>query len=142
MNGALLENYVISEVMKSYQNEGVNPSLYYYRDKDNKEIDLVIDRDDKLYPIEIKKTAMPDKNWVKVFSVLTSQASILGTGALLCTVETLGAFDKDNLIVPAYGTAFSFCYEEFDAYVLKTGKYLKFFLDRLEKLFILSIRLI
>ncbi|MFA6784102.1 MAG: ATP-binding protein [Sphaerochaeta sp.] len=100
MNGALLENYVISEVMKSYQNEGLNPPLYYYRDKDNKEIDLVIDRDGKLYPIEIKKTAMPDKNLVKVFSVLTSQDSIRGTGAIVCTVETLGAFDKDNLIVP------------------------------------------
>ena len=86
--------------MKSYQNEGLNPPLYYYRDKDTKEIDLVIDKDGKRYPLEIKKTAMPDKNWVKVFSVLTSQECILGTGAILCTVETLEAFDKDNLIIP------------------------------------------
>lgn len=53
MNGALLENYVISEIKKNYQNTGKESYLYYYRDKDTKEIDLLIEGDGRLYPIEI-----------------------------------------------------------------------------------------
>lgn len=57
MNGAILENYVVAEIMKTYLNSGKEPYLYYYRDKDAKEIDLVLEHDGVLNPIEIKKTA-------------------------------------------------------------------------------------
>lgn len=100
MNGALLENYAISEVMKSYQNAGLMPPLYFYRDKDSKEIDLVIERDGQLFPMEIKKTALPQKSLTKVFSVLSSSAHTVGTTAVLCMAEKLTAFDSENLVVP------------------------------------------
>ncbi len=58
MSGALLENFTASEIVKSYYNSGREPFVYYYRDKDTKEIDLIIEGNGKLYPIEIKKTAM------------------------------------------------------------------------------------
>ena len=61
MNGTLLENYVVSEIQKSYQNAGKEAYLYYYRDKDAKEIDLLMEGDGQLYPIEIKKSAAPGK---------------------------------------------------------------------------------
>ena len=102
MSGALLENYAVSEIMKSYQSAGREPYLYYYRDRDAKEIDLIIEGDGKLCPIEIKKTALPDKRIVKTFGVLDKAPLKIGVGAVLCMAEQLGAFDKNNLIVPIW----------------------------------------
>ncbi len=100
MNGALLENYVVSEIQKSYQNVGRELYLYYYRDKDAKEIDLLLEGDGFLQPIEIKKTATPEKKMIRNFSVIEKSPLQRGTGAILCLSEKLGAFDKENLIVP------------------------------------------
>lgn len=100
MNGALLENYVVSEIIKSYQNEGKEPYLYYYRDKDAREIDLLMENDGKLSPIEIKKTATPDKRLTNVFQVIDKSPLERGMGAVLCMAEKLGAFDSENLIIP------------------------------------------
>ena len=102
MNGALLENYAVSEIIKSYQSAGQEPYLYYYRDRDAKEIDVIIEGDGKLCPLEIKKTAMPDKRIVKAFGVIDKAPLKIGTGAVLCMAEQLGAFDKNNLIVPIW----------------------------------------
>lgn len=100
MNGALLENYVVSEIQKSSQNAGKEANLYYYRDKDAKEIDLLMEGDGQLYPIEIKKTATPKKKMMDNFSVIEKSPLKHGVGAIICTAEKLGAFDSDNLIVP------------------------------------------
>ncbi len=102
MNGALLENYTVSEIMKSYQNAGLEPYLYYYRDRDAKEIDVIMEGDGKLCPLEIKKTATPDKRIVKTFGVIDKAPLKIGTSAVLCMAEQLGAFDKNNLIVPIW----------------------------------------
>ncbi len=102
MNGALLENYAVSEIMKSYQSAGQEPYLYYYRDRDAKEIDVIIEGDGKLCPLEIKKTALPDRRIVKTFGVIDKAPLKIGTGAVLCMAEQLGAFDKNNLIVPIW----------------------------------------
>lgn len=102
MNGALLENYAVSEIMKSYQSVGQEPYLYYYRDRDSKEIDLIIEGDGKLCPLEIKKTALPDMRIIKTFGVLEKAPLKIGTSAVLCMAEQLGAFDKNNLIVPIW----------------------------------------
>lgn len=102
MSGALLENFTVSEVIKSYYNSGMEPFVYYYRDKDTKEIDLVIEGNGKLYPIEIKKTATPDVRLTRNFNVINKSPLNLGESAILCTAEKLSAFDKDNLIVPIW----------------------------------------
>jgi hypothetical protein len=102
MNGALLENYVVSEIIKSYQNCALEPFLYYYRDRDTREIDLLIESDGKLYPVEIKKTANPEKKVTRVFSAIEKSSLQRGTGAVLCMTERLGAFDRENLIVPIW----------------------------------------
>lgn len=99
-SGALLENYAVSEIQKSFQNEGRESFLYYYRDKDAKEIDLIMEGDGKLYPIEIKKTATPLKKMTQNFSVIDKSSFQRGTGAVLCMAEKLSAFDSENLIIP------------------------------------------
>ena len=102
MSGALLENFAVSEIVKGYQNAGLEPYLYFYRDRDAKEIDVILEGDGKLCPLEIKKTATPDKRIVRTFGVIDKSPLQLGTGAVLCMAEQLGAFDRENLIVPIW----------------------------------------
>ncbi len=102
MSGALLENYAVSEIMKSYQNSGLEPYLYFYRDRDAKEIDIVMERDGSLYPLEIKKTASPDKRLTRAFGAIEKSPLRRGTGAVLCMSDKLSAFDRDNLIIPIW----------------------------------------
>ncbi len=102
MSGALLENFTVSEIMKSYQNAGLEPYINYYRDRDAKEIDVIIEGDGRLCPLEIKKTASPDRRITNTFKIIDKSPLTLGTSAVLCLADTLGAFDRDNLIVPIW----------------------------------------
>lgn len=102
MNGAILENYVVAEIIKSYLNCGKEPYLYYYRDKDSKEIDIVLEHDGVLNPIEIKKTANPGIELIKVFNLLDKSSVPRSKGAVICMKPGLGAIDRDNYIVPIW----------------------------------------
>ena len=102
MSGALLENFTISEIAKSYQNAGRSPYLYFYRDRDAKEIDVVLEENGKLYPLEIKKTAAPDRRITNTFAVVNRSPLERGTGAVLCLAQEFSAFDRDDLIIPIW----------------------------------------
>lgn len=102
MSGALLENFTISEIAKSYQNAGRSPYLYFYRDRDAKEIDVVLEENGKLYPLEIKKTAAPDRRITNTFAVVNRSPLERGTGAVLCLAQEFAAFDRDDLIIPIW----------------------------------------
>ena len=102
MNGAFFENYVVSEIIKSYYNAGQESFLYYYRDKDMKEIDVIMEYDGQLHPLEIKKSASPNNSMVKAFSVLDKATVPRGTGAVICMKSELSALSRENLIVPAW----------------------------------------
>lgn len=73
INGAILENFIVSEIKKSYTNAGKEIFMYYYRDKDKREIDLILESDGLLHPIEIKKSSNPTLSMVKNFDVLKKQ---------------------------------------------------------------------
>ena len=102
MNGAVLENYVVAEIMKTYQNSGKEPYMYYYRDKDMKEIDIVLEHDGVLNPIEIKKTSNPGTELTKVFGLLDKASMPRSKGAVICMKPQLGAIDWDNYVVPVW----------------------------------------
>lgn len=102
MNGALFENFVISEIIKGYQNAGIEPYLYYYRDRDAKEIDVILEKDGALFPIEIKKTAMPDSRMLNSFGVLDKATLNVGRGAIVCMAEHLSALGNGDLVIPAW----------------------------------------
>lgn len=114
MSGAFFESYVFSEIYKSYLNAGKEPPLFYYRDKDQKEIDLLIYQNGVLSPIEIKKEASPGRAAIKNFGVLepvtqekafdgleTLKASI-GTGNVICMASDLIPVDAKNWYVPVW----------------------------------------
>lgn len=102
LNGAILENYVVSEVRKTYQNAAQDCLLWYYRDKDSKEIDLILERDGVVHPIEIKKTASPERKMIASFQILERGAVPRGKGAVICMRPELSAIDADNYIVPVW----------------------------------------
>jgi len=101
MSGAFLETYVISEIIKSYLHNGKRAPIYYYRDKDKKEIDLLIDSGGVLHPIEIKKTSTPDKSAIKNFDVLSNNKTIKrGSGGVICLSSEFIPFTKEDNIIP------------------------------------------
>lgn len=102
MNGAVLENYVVSEIAKTYLNSGRQPYMYYYRDKDAKEIDVILEHDGILNPIEIKKTSNPGTELTRVFSLLDKASVPRGKGAVVCMKPKVGVIDRDNYIVPVW----------------------------------------
>ncbi|MDY2789883.1 MAG: ATP-binding protein [Lachnospiraceae bacterium] len=102
MNGAILENYVVAEIRKTYLNSGKEPFMYYYRDKDAREIDVVLEHDGVLNPIEIKKSSNPGSELVKVFGLLDKSSTPRSKGAVLCMKPELTAIDRDNYVVPIW----------------------------------------
>jgi predicted AAA+ superfamily ATPase len=84
MSGAILETWILAELLKSYWHNGRRAPFYYYRDKDQKEIDLLIVQDGRVYPVEIKKTASPGKNDVRHFQTLEKLKLPIGPGGLIC----------------------------------------------------------
>lgn len=102
INGAILENYVVAEIRKSYANVAEEALLWYYRDTRSNEIDMVLERDGRLNPLEIKRSVNPANQLVKAFEVLDKGAVPRGKGAILCMRPELTAVDADNYIVPIW----------------------------------------
>jgi predicted AAA+ superfamily ATPase len=103
MWGHIFESFVFSEVLKSYYNDGiVKPLLYYYRDKDRNEIDLVIEDGDTLCPVEIKTTSDPTKSMAGAFRLLASiPRKKVGTGAVICLAKERLPLTENVWILPA-----------------------------------------
>lgn len=99
-NGAFIENFVVSEVMKGYYNSGESPYLYYFRNKDNKEIDLLWEMNDTLFPLEIKKTSNPDVRLTRVFSLLEKSGKHLGNGGVVCLYDDFIPLNRENFSIP------------------------------------------
>lgn len=102
LNGAILENYAVSEIIKTFRNNAKDCIIHYYRDKDSREIDLVIESNGKLHPMEIKKSVNPGSKLADVFKLLDRGSVPRGTGAVLCMRESMSAVDRDSLIVPIW----------------------------------------
>lgn len=102
INGAILENYVVSEVLKTYHNNAKECLLWYYRDKNSNEIDMVMESNGQLHPLEIKRSVNPGSELVGAFTVLDKGAVPRGKGAILCMRPELSAVNAENYIVPIW----------------------------------------
>ena len=102
MAGAFFETFVIGEIIKSYANKGIiDLPMYFYRDRDGNEIDLIIEDGGTLYPIEIKKHADPLKSDVSNFSILDKIPNIKrGSGGVVCLYERLTTLSGNDRAIP------------------------------------------
>lgn len=102
INGAILENFVVSELLKSYHNNAKECLLWYYRDSNSNEIDMVIESDGMLHPLEIKRSVNPGSELISAFNLLDKASVPRGNGAILCMRPKLSAINSENYIVPIW----------------------------------------
>lgn len=101
MNGAFFETYVVSEIIKSFYNNAIDPrqNLYYYRDIDKKEVDILLVKEGALYPVEIKKGVAPSKP-TKNFKVLEKYKMPIMRGMVIDNAETVRALNDHAFVFP------------------------------------------
>lgn len=102
ISGAILENYVINQIRGSYFNLAEPFNLYYYRDKEQKEVDLILDCDNFLYAIEIKKTSSPNSHMLKGVFHLRKQKIKIKKTSIICVSDKVSMLDEDTIIVPIW----------------------------------------
>ena len=102
MAGAFFESFVISEIIKSYYNKGIiEPPIYFYRDKDMNEIDLVIEENGTLYPLEMKKHADPQKKDMYAFDLIDKIPGVKrGSGGIICMYDKLVTLKDSDRVIP------------------------------------------
>lgn len=98
MSGAFFETYAVAEVIKSFANKGLEPPIYFYRDKDKIEIDLLIEQNGTVFPVEIKKTASPDSNDAKNFFITSRLKNVkIGQSIVLCNTNSVVSLSKNGV---------------------------------------------
>ncbi|MDR1088803.1 MAG: ATP-binding protein [Coriobacteriales bacterium] len=102
LSGNFFESFVVGEVLKSFQNAGIlKPPLYFYRDRDKNEIDLLIENDGILYPVEIKQASSPGVAAASAFKVLRRLPGIkVGGGCVVCSADRLMPLSDQAVLVP------------------------------------------
>ena len=100
-SGHYYENYVVGELLKSYAAGKEKANLSYYRDSYGREIDVVIEADGRLHPLEIKKAANPDRREVQKFSLLDKASLFRGRGGIVCMSRDVMPIDEDNAFIPS-----------------------------------------
>jgi len=101
-SGEILETFVVAEILKSYLHNGKKPNISFYRDKDKKEIDVILEENGKVYPIEIKKKTNPDNKDIKNFDVLQKAGLQVGEGAVVCLAPTHLPLTESVNIIPVF----------------------------------------
>ena len=102
MSGPILETWIVAELLKSYWHNGRRPPFYYYRDKDQREIDLLLIQDGIAYPLEIKKTASPSRDDVRHFGALDRLGLPVGPGGVICLAEQSLPLTATAQSIPAW----------------------------------------
>ena len=100
MSGAIFETFVFGEILKTWHNQGRRPAFHYYRDKDGREIDLLIAHDGRLWPIEIKKAALVREADTAAFRTLAGRGTKTGHGAVVCLSAERMPLNREVDVIP------------------------------------------
>lgn len=100
-SGHYYENYVVMELVKNYAYSRSKVNITYYRDSNAKEIDLFVEENGVIHPLEIKKSASPDRREVKKYSVIDKASLARGNGGIICMCEEPIPIDAENCFIPS-----------------------------------------
>lgn len=104
MNGAAsghyFENYVIIELVKNFSYSSAKANLTYYRDSNAKEIDVMVEENGLIHPLEIKKSANPDRREIKKYEIIDKTNLERGSGGIICMCEEVIPIDGKNCFIP------------------------------------------
>lgn len=100
-SGHYYENYVVMELVKNYAYAKSKVNVTYYRDSNAKEIDLFIEENNTIHPLEIKKSSNPDKREVKKYTLIDKASLTRGNGGIVCMCEEPMPIDEDNCFIPS-----------------------------------------
>ena len=99
-SGHFYENYVVMELVKNYAYARNGALLSFYRDDKAKEIDVFVEENGKIHPLEIKKSASPEKKGIRKFSVIERTSLARGSGGIICMFPRPFPIDADNSLIP------------------------------------------
>ena len=99
--GHFYENYVVMELVKNYAYARDTALLSFYRDDKAKEIDVFVEENGKIHPLEIKQSANPAKKEIKKFSVIDKTSLIRGEGGIICMFPSPFPIDRNNILIPS-----------------------------------------
>ena len=102
MSGAILETYVVGEIVKSYLHNGIEPAIWMYRDANQNEVDIILEQNGSLYPIEIKKSMNPGPADCKSFRELIKLKKNIGPGAILCLKPERLPISREAVSIPIW----------------------------------------
>lgn len=100
-SGHFFENYVVGELVRGYAYSSNKANLSFYRDTNQKEIDVIVEEGGVIHPIEIKKSTNPERKLVKAFDVLRVSTNTMGMGAVVCMTDRVFPIDENNIMIPA-----------------------------------------
>lgn len=100
-SGHYFENYVVLELLMNYAYAKTKANLTYYRDANSKEVDVFVEENNRIHPLEIKKSANPDRREVKKFSVIGKTTLEHGNGGVICMAEEVIPIDDKNCFIPS-----------------------------------------
>ena len=101
ISGHIYENYVVMELVKNYAYARNTAILSFYRDSNAKEVDVFVEENGKIHPLEIKKSANPDKKETKKFSVIDKTTLEKGAGGIICMFPEPFPIDQENMLIPS-----------------------------------------
>ena len=99
-SGAILETYAVSEILKSYWHNGESPAIYFYRDKDKREVDIILEENGKLYPLEVKQKSNPNADDLRHFAALSRLNKEIAPGGVLCLATDWRPLGKKDHAIP------------------------------------------
>lgn len=99
-SGHYFENYVVMELLKNYAYGKTKCNLSYYRDANAKEIDIFVEENNWIHPLEVKKSANPDKREVKKYQILDKVSVNRGEGGIICMSGEVIPIDEKNCFIP------------------------------------------
>jgi len=100
MAGSMFETFAFAEILKSWWHRTATPHVYYYRDRDGREIDFLLMQDRRIHPLEVKRSASPRSQWRHQFSALQRLPEETGEGGVICMVPELLPLDEMNKAIP------------------------------------------